>query len=215
MVVLDHFPPLASSHGASVELKTIDDVDLALHELSWLDHAEETLAAACKVRLDQVKTDFEKQRAIEIEGKATTIGARRELLEKAVQGWAKKQLPKHLERDSKTLNLPHGTLSLRVQPLAVAFNEGVDEKDVLNTIERKVKLTERIATWLSKVQIGSFWLSQIVTLKPQLNKSAIKSAWASSRVGHRTMQSLGIQVTGGEDELSIKPAAYHVAKPAA
>lgn len=206
-------PERPTALGSAPTLKTIDDVDAALHELSWLGHATVAVEARLKMELDEAKRRNEFN--VSIDGTPLSPKQRSAELKRAIAAWADEHLRAYLPMGVKTLDLPHGALSLKKQTLSVACREGLEDSDVLKAVEAKVGLVERIVAWLAKVKLGSFLLGQVITLKPQLNKTAIKAAWAANPGGRRTLTALGLEVHGGDDALHIEPSQYHLARPAA
>lgn len=214
MDAVAEMPARPSALGAEFELKTIDDVDAALHEMGWCRLLDSQVDAAMKARIEALKTSLEGQRDLQIGEQQTTLSERAVALEAALIKWGGKQLKKHLPPDSKTLKLPHGEMSFKLQPLAVSLGEGVTEKAVVASIDKKTKLLQLAANLLKKIALGAFHLDQLVRVTPSLDKDGIKTAWAENPKSRGTLKGLGIIVTGGEDAVCVAPSKLTVAKPA-
>lgn len=207
--------------GPELALKTIDDVDQALHELAWCQHRETAIHAETKQAIDQLKKDREPLSELNIAALAetqaelfkTTLGERSATLEEAIKAWAKAHLTEHLEKGSKTLKLPHGEVAWKAQPLAVDLVEGVKEKAVLAAIDKKTGLLQLVTKFLAKIALGAFHLGELVRLTPELDKTAIKAAWDAKPKSRKTLQGLGIRVTGGDDHVVVAPTKHVTAKP--
>lgn len=207
--------------GPELGLKTIDDVDQALHELAWCQHQEAAISAGTKQAIDQLKKDRESLSELKIEATGeteaephkTTLGERAAALEEAIKEWAKAHLNEHLAKGSKTLKLPHGEVAYKLQPLAIGYAEGATEKTVVAAIEQKSKLAALALNLLKKTKLGSFVLSQLVRLTPSLDKDGIKAAWDAAPKSRATLKGLGIIVTGGDDQVVVAPTKHVTAKP--
>lgn len=211
-------PSRPAALAAEFTLTSLDDVDAALHELGWCQHRIAAIDAETKAKVEALKTAQEALFALRLADEdvpSTTVHRRAEALETALQAWAEEHLQQHLARDSKTLKLAHGDLSLKLQPLAVTLGEGVNEKAVVAAIEKKSKLPSLVANLLKKITLGVFSLQQIIRLTPSLDKDGIKAVWEQFPKNRGTLKNLGINVTGGSDAIVVSPAKVKVSKAAA
>lgn len=208
-------PARPTALSSEFHLQTLDDVDAALHELGWCRHREAAIDADTKARIEALKSAQGMLKSLKVgddQTVPTTLADRAAKLEAALVKWGEKHLQKHLEKGSKTLQLPHGEVAIKLQPLAVALAEGVKEKAVYAALDRKTKFLFLLANLLKKITLGVFRLDQIISLKPDLDKNAIKDAWERNPKSRGTLKSLGLIVTGGEDAVVATPAKVKVSK---
>jgi hypothetical protein len=202
---------------AEFKIESLDDVDAALHELGWCQHREAAIDAETKAKIEAIKTAQSKLKELSFgldDEAATTLEKRAATLTAALLKWSDKHLQKHLPKGSKTLQLAHGELSLKLQPLSVVFAEGVKEKDVYAELDRKTKFFALVLNLLKKITLGQFNLSQIIRLKPDINKDALKDAWERNPKSRGTLKGLGLVVIGGADAVAITPAKVKVSNAA-
>lgn len=191
------------------KLKSLDDVDQALHELSWLEHEDARRNAICKQELDAVKVKQADRFTLQIEGELMPLAQRRQFLEEQIAAWCEKHLATHLPEGKKSMNIAHGELGYRAQPMSVGLAEGVKADDVLDKLDRKTSYKERITDLFNKA-FGRFMLGWFVAIKAELSMAKIISAFKEQRVDEKTLNSLGLQVNRPDDKLFIKPARYQV-----
>jgi hypothetical protein len=192
---------------APEKIKTIDDVKSAMHELSWLDHERERRDALCQQEIDALRKRQADRYIIEVDGCLMPLTERRALVNEKVEAWAEKDLPALLPEDKKSLELAHGTLGYRQQPLRVTFAEGMDEQKVLDKIDKKTSFREYLVGLFDRL-LSKTALSVLITIAPKLSMSSITKAYKESRIDKPTLKQIGLIVIEARDELYIKPARY-------
>lgn len=191
------------------KLKSLDDVDQALHELSWLEHEDARRNAICKQELDQVKVKQADRFTVQIDGELMPLAQRRQFLEEQIAAWCDKYLATHLPDGKKSMAIAHGEVGYRAQPLSVGLGEGVTEDSVMDKLDRKTNYKEHILNLFNKI-FGRHMLGWFVTIEAKLSKSKIVAAFKEQRVDEKTLSGLGLIVNRPEDKLYIKPARYQV-----
>jgi phage host-nuclease inhibitor protein Gam len=198
--------------GRDPRLKSLADVDAALHELGWIRARREVLAAEAEAEIAALKERLAERLACEIEGETVSLAERADQLERALAVWAERQLSRHLPAGRKSLDLAHGRIGITETPPAVGFRRRCDAASVLAAVERKFHLTSLLdrvlaATW------GPLTAGDIVRLRTELNKPRIKDAWRGGRERQQALQALGLQVESSSQYV-IEPARVELAAPA-
>lgn len=189
------------------KLKSLEDVDQAMHELSWLDHEDERRNAICQQEINALKTKQADRFTVQIEGELMPLAHRRQFVEQQVAKWCDKHLATHLPEDKKSMAIAHGELGYRAQPMKVELGEGVKADDVLDKLDRKTSFKECIMDLLSKA-FARHVLGNFIEIKASLSFSKILNAFKENRVQEKMLNSVGLLVTRPEDKLFIKPARY-------
>lgn len=197
--------------GSSLDLKTLADVDAALHELGWLQQQTAQVKARTQAAVDRLTAEANGRLQVEIDGQPVAFADRSKALEAALVKWCGAKLAKHLEEaGAQSLKLAHGVIGTRSAPDAVVC----DEKAVLAAVEKRAGLAGLIAGLMQTV-LGAVTLGNVIRLKPEVDKTAAKKAWAASPMRQKTLRSLGLVVETNRSTWVIEPAAIEVAAPAA
>lgn len=200
--------------GQSPKLKSLDDVDAALHELGWLAHQTQVIDGKTQTAVAALQQAAAEKLQVEIDGQAVTFADRSQQLREALERWCEASLAQHLPAGASSLTLAHGTVGLRKLAAAVAFTEGADDKSVLAAVEKRTGLAKLLAG-IAETVLGALTLGNVIRLSPAIDKTAVKRAWEASPQRQRTLKSLGLQVETDRQAWVIEPAAVEVAAPAA
>lgn len=192
---------------APKKLKTLDDVDQALHELSYLEHERQRSEIICQQELDAVKQRQADKFVLQIDSELLPISQRQETVSNLVTEWCDKQLQSHLPEGKKSIDLPHGTLGLRALPLKIECDEGVAPKNVLEKLDKKTNFWQCLTDLLSKM-FSRHLLSDFITIEPKLSFTAILKSYKEHRVDAKALNQLGLVVREPVDQLYIKPGRY-------
>lgn len=189
------------------KLKTLEEIDQALYELSWIDHQQRIIDAQNQQEIDALKKSQASRFDLLVEGVPTTLAERRQTVSAAIQVWSGKHLDEHLVEPKRSLDLPHGTVGKRSLPLAIECSEGVKPRDVIDKLDHKTGFRQAITDLAMKV-IGRCTLGMFVEFKPQLSMISLRNAYKAKRVTDRALNSLGLQVRKESDEMFHEPARY-------
>ncbi len=195
------------------KIKTVQDLDAVLAELSVLAHYQNELTSECSREIDKVKAAYQAQLVCSVGRSTVDLATRRKQLVDVAEAWCRKHLGKHLPADQKSLQLSHGVAGFRAQTPKVALAEGVTEKIAIERIEAQTGIVAAVTALLTKVW-GLFTVGQVVRLVPELNKVEIKKLWDGKPDARATLAELGITVQAGEDLVVLEPTRHSVAKPA-
>lgn len=193
-----------------MKLTTLADVDAALHELGWCRQQTAEVEARTQATVDRLKAEAQQRLEVEIEEEAVFIADRTAALEAALVTWCGAKLAGHLkEAGSQSLKLAHGTIGTRSLPDAVVC----DDKAVLAAVKKRGGLVGLIDKLL-ETALGAITLANVIKLKPEVSKTAAKTAWGKSARHQQTLKSLGVVVETNRSSWVIEPAAIEVAAPA-
>lgn len=201
--------------GIDFGIQTIDDVDNALHEMSWLTSLQESIEAPAKAKIEALKNDSKAKLKIEIDGQPLTIQQRWEALKNAVLTWCVPHLKQHLANGKKSLKLSHGELKTRKNEAAVKIAEGQTEAEVALEIARCGGLLESLDTLLDQKlvlegQESGIPFRNLIAIHFVLAKDPIKQEWARRPEHRELLQSLSISVEE-QEQFTVCPARAQVA----
>lgn len=197
-------PPVQSP----AKLKSLFDVDQALHELSWVRHEQRKIDAAIQQEIDKLKGERQSKYQVMINGSESSLAERQSSLQQSLTTWCNHYLDGHLETEpKKRLDLPHGRVGQRTLPLAIECSEGVKPKDVFDKLDRKCGFREKINEIAAKV-IGRFTLGMFVEFKPALSMVGLRNAFKAQRVDEKTLNTFGLSVRKESEEIFFDSAEY-------
>lgn len=194
--------------GTDFQIKDIETADKALAELSWLRNQLDIVASKTKQKVDSIKTELAPLCLVEIEGQSVQISDRIEILEAALEKFTVKHIEKHLPEGRRSIDLAHGTLGLRKQPLTIAVSEKCKTDDVLELIDiASGGLVAKLRGFLVRAikQLKSS-LNQLVTVKITPNISAIKDAYTEQRLTADQVKGMGLVIREPFDAPVVNPA---------
>ena len=203
--------------GLDVSVKSLDDVDPVLHELSWLYSEQERLDAMAKQKIDSIKKEFQEKAVVTIadttEGgedieDVVTFADRIEALEKPLGTWVSKNLRKHLTGKKKSIDLPHGTIGLRQQPLVIEIPEGSSETVILDTIDAEAEgIIGTIRGWaIKRLKNLACLVGDVLKIETKINLKGIKDAFEDKRLTREQIEALGLTIREASDDAVLNPA---------
>ncbi|MEI8017493.1 MAG: host-nuclease inhibitor Gam family protein [Schlesneria sp.] len=209
--------PRPDSLGLEVSVKSLDDVDPVLHELSWLHSEQDRLDALAKQKIDSIKKEFQEKAVVTIcdttEGgedieDTVTFADRIDALEKPLGTWVAKNLRKHLDGKKKSIDFPHGTIGLRQQPLVVEIPEGTSEKVILDTVDNEAEgIIGTIRGWaVRRLKTLACFVGDVLKIEVKLNLKGIKDALEDKRLTKEQIEALGLTIREASDDAVLKPA---------
>jgi Bacteriophage Mu Gam like protein len=208
--------PRPDALGLEISVKSLDDVDPVLHELSWLHSEQDRLDALAKQKIDSIKKEFQEKAVVNIPAGAfgelsestMTIADRIESLEKPLATWVAKNLRKHLDGRKKSIDFPHGTIGLRQQPLVVEIPEGTSEAVILDTIDAEAEgIIGAIRGWaIKRLKNLSCLVGDVLKIETKINLKGIKDAFEDKRLTKEQIEALGLTIREASDDATIKPA---------
>lgn len=203
-------PARPATLGATLNLESVEHVDAALHELGFIRRQEAIIKGRSQTAIDKLTAANAERLRFEIDGQAVTFSGRAEDLEAAIADWCAKYLPDHLEGESKSLRLTHGTVGSKKLPDCVAC----EDKKVLAAVEKKAGLKGLIAALL-QTALGAITLGGLIRIKTEVDKTAIKRVWDQGGHAQRTLKALGVTVETDRKAWVIEPNDYEVTAPVA
>jgi len=193
------FVPVPSSRG---------DLDDLLQEHSYLDSLEATANAVCAAAVRMAQAACAKKLVTEVDGLEVSFADRRKAIRNAITTYVQMH---HDEvfGDAKTAKFNFGTLKLRGRPRGIAIREGLTDEDVKARLDKLSGLSGKITRWLAG-KVFAQPLAVFYRIKSEINWQALKPAVLDGRVRPRDAHALGLECSGGEDELSIDVAQWTV-----
>lgn len=191
------------------KIESRDYADAALHEMAWLNHERASIEAKAQKRIDAIKTETKGLLVVDVDGRDVPIDDRLALLESNVLEWCGANLDQYLKGKEKSLKLPHGKLVKRKLLDAIAFSGVKDEAEVLDRINQRVPLLDKMNRILAQM-LGVFRLGAILKLTATLNKPAIKAAWENQPDDRAALTELGLTLKVGEERTSVEPSEYQI-----
>lgn len=157
-------------------INSIADLETAMNEMQKLD-------AGVREAYAQLSADIAKRRG-EIDDKLGKDNARKIELENLIQEFVDKNKADVFPSGKKTLELPAGTISLRLGPLSIALKKGTKTEAVVAAAKR-LKLA-------------------ILRQPPEeLDKDAVKELIADGVIDDEKLKALGL-VTNQSETITIK-----------
>lgn len=183
--------------GQQPRFGTLDEVQAALNLLSWLASKKALIEAEHKRSIDRMNTAAAQQMRLEVEDVTVSydeyiVGIEsgiREFVQANPEPWATK----------RTVEFPAGTVALRQMPQRI---ELIDETPTqfVKRVGEKFGIVEKLIAWLKRQKLWPF-----VRLKPELNLSEIKAAFARGEIDKAALKRFGLQVVPARDEVVITP----------
>ncbi|QDT95539.1 host-nuclease inhibitor Gam family protein [Gimesia aquarii] len=207
-------PSSADSIKGSIESE--EDLDKALHELSFLNAYDKSVDARCSEQIESIKRQYERKKVLPC-GKTTLqyTKDRYSQLSQMVIDYCNNNRSTLISRNSKTRKFPHGSISFKVQPSKVEYRSGLNEEGSMKLLDKLLQSTliEMIMAWLKSICIfgknkEARLLSEVIELKPRLSVSKIKKAFEEGRLTTDHLKQLGLKYSQGKEQLTIKPAEY-------
>jgi phage host-nuclease inhibitor protein Gam len=199
--------------GRKFTLTTQEDVNAALHELGWLKQRAEVVEAETKQGISQLKEQAARELMVEIDGETLSCADRIAELGDAIEACWRRKAKKWLDPGSESKEFAHGKVGFRRAPDVVAFIGERDERTVLKTFAEKASIRTLIEKWLSAF-LGKLRLGEIIRLKYELDKDAIKQAWQTP-AKRAVFKNLGIMVETDRVNVIIEPSKIEVSAPLA
>ncbi|TXH11973.1 MAG: hypothetical protein E6R03_13770 [Hyphomicrobiaceae bacterium] len=201
--------------GADVSVKTLADADAVLHELAWLANEKARIAAEAKQKIDRIKADAAEKAFVDIDGTAVAFDKRVELLESKLSKWVESQIERHLDGKKRTVELPHGKVGLRQQPLVAMIGDESTEATVLDAIDERCGVVTAIKAQLErKSQIGKARCGDLISVEIKPALKAMKDALEAMRLSREDVESLGVSIRDAYDEPVLTPTKMIVADAA-
>ena len=202
--------------GVDPVIESVEDLDKAIYELSFLGALDSSIDARCTEQIESLKSQYEKKKVLPFPpGRIVYIKERVEQLTTLVCDYCRAHRSELLEGKKKTRTLPHGSVSFKDQPAKVEYRAGLQEADSMKLLDKLLQSTliELILAWLKSICIfgtnkEARLLSEVVELKPKLSIAKIKEAYEKKRLTTAHLKQLGLKYTKGSEKLTVKPSAY-------
>lgn len=200
--------------GVELALTSVEDVDKALHEMSWLTLEQRRIEDPSKARIQAEMASTQAKLVVEVAGKPMTIKERWEALSTAILSWAKKGLAPVLPPNKKSLALSHGVIKTRDLAAAVEMLQGAKADVAAAAIAKEAGVLKGLEPLL-EAKVHGVAVGRLISIKVELDKAAIKAVWDEKEkpelVGF--LKSLSISVSAGKTQISIEPADLQVTTP--
>lgn len=200
--------------GVELALTSVEDVDKALHEMSWLTLEQRRIEDPSKARIQSEMAATQAKLVVEVAGKPMTIKERWEALSTAILTWAKKGLKPVLPPGKKSLALSHGVIKTRDLAAAVEMLQGAKADVAATAIAKAAGILKGLEPLLDQPLHG-VRIGRLISVKVELDKAAIKEAWDEEERPELVafLKSLSISVSAGKTQISIEPADLQVTTP--
>lgn len=205
--------------GVDPVIESVEDLDKAIYELSFLGALDSSIDARCTEQIESLKSQYEKKKVLPLApGRIVYIKERVEQLTTLVCDYCRANRSQLLEGKKKTTTLPHGSVSFKDQPAKVEYRAGLKEADCMNLLDKLLpsSIIELLAAWLKSLCIFGTnenkaevrLLSEVIEVKPKLSITKIKEAYEKKRLTTEHLKQLGLKYTKGSEKLTVKPSAY-------
>lgn len=178
------------------EVASIEEVAVALQELSWIGSRQSTEKAKLEQAIRLLKADAEKRQQIKVGRHNTTLGERAQVLEQAVAAFVEANKQIITETGKKTRKFTHGQISLRSTKLSI---EPLDETTFDDVLEAVRNLN----------------LRRFYETKYSLDKSRIIEEVAAGKFSEGDLTKIGCRRVDPTDQVKIKPSEYSLEEPMA
>ena len=199
-----------SALGKSFQIKSLEDCDLVLAELSWLRDQGDTLAARLSQKIAALTTETNASAVVEIDGDRVRMADRVEVLELAIEKWLAKNIAGKLPDGAKSIDLPHGRVGLRQTVLSVSVPKSVKDDVILTAIDGlALGLVRKLLSFVQRfVKSLGVSLSDLITVKTSVNTSGIKKAISNKHITAETVRGLGLEVVEPFDAVTYSVNKY-------
>lgn len=210
----DTLKPPAKRLPAEPVCETVEDLERAACELSYLKALEAHVKAECDQAIQAAKDTASKQLVTRVGSGKVPVADRAAALEEAIGDYAEAHKSELLgEGDGKTVSLNHVELAWRYKPESVTHRESswVTVKKIVEALD----LLKRFAEWLQQIVIRKATKSakattaqDLIKLEAKPDLKAATAAYKEGRLKKTDLRKYGLQVVGGDDVLQIKPRSY-------
>jgi hypothetical protein len=196
--------------GATIKLKSIEDVDAALAELAWLKSRQDVVDATMQELHAAVEVDRPKAETILVEGEPLFLCQRVEQLDEAVSDWLPKHLEKLLPEKGNTLKREHGQLTTKSVATYIRPIGELTEEQVIEKIEAASQPQSQIMTKVRGIcavffcRAAKVLFGDLITIKVTPNKTGRLAAWKEGRLTAAMLKPLGLEVVSDEKTYSYK-----------
>lgn len=175
------------------EIGSIEDLAVAVHEISWLESREQTENAKVDQAIRLLKAEAEQRRQIKVGRNNTTLTERQAALAAAIVAFVEANPEVITETGKKTRKFTHGEISLRSTKLSIAPQEDCDWDQVLETVR--------------DLNYRRFYEIVYKLDKSRIIEEVAAGKFEPTKIGCRRVEP--------EDQVKIKPGHYTVETPAA
>lgn len=197
--------------GAEVKIDGLETADQVLHELAWIQNRFQVIDAEAKAKIDAIKVAADAQAFVTIDEVEVTLADRQKFLSELLAKWTEKHIDKHFEGKKRSVDLPHGKLGLRQQPLVAAIGKEENAASVLDKINETFEFQTTINTLLDKkAGVGTAKVRDLLDIKITPACKAMKDGLAAKRLTAEDLQAIGIELREAYDEPIVTPTAIIV-----
>lgn len=197
-------------------LRSADDLDRALAELSWIDAESQRVEAAAQKEIAAVKARYQEQLVVAIDDAERTFAERRAELAEAVEKFAVRKRDALLEAGKKSRVLTHGTIGWRNGAPAVVYRDGESEKTLIERATRGCNLLAKLRELLAKLcPIRRVPADHVFDVKLSLNKTRVKTLHAEGKLSDAQLAELGLAVETPAEQFYLQVNDYPVQRESA
>ena len=206
-------PGCFAALGPEVTIETLDQANLVLHELAWVQQQLGKVAADVKIKIDALKAAAppsvkikDPARSIAEDPVEVSLLDRQELLQQTLATWTAEHIAEHLTGKKRSIDLPHGRLGLRQRPQIVEMAEGWAESAVLAAIDEIAGVVAAVTGILDrKTGIGSARVRDLLDIQINVSCKAARDAIEAQRVTAAELEPLGLVIREAYDEPVVTP----------
>lgn len=195
---------------ATPDVKSHDDVDLALQELGFLSALEASINARCKTEVDALQKKYSDELVVDVRGENVGIADRRQKLQEAVASYCKKKRKTVLDGPKKSRDFTHGAVGWKSSSVSYVFDGDNTPKGLLERVEKQLGLAAKLVAWLKRQTVFGVRLDRFIELKPAIRITAVKAAVEAGEITPAALKKLGMKVEQGSETFYVKPADYTV-----
>jgi len=197
--------------GLDVSVRSLSDADAVLHEMAWIGSQKATLAAQAKQRIDAIKVEAEAKAVVEVEGQMLSLDQRLETLSVRLAKWVAANAEKHLTGKRRSMDLAHGKIGLRQQPLVAMLGDEATDASVLDAIDEQTGLVVAVNAILERRttlcnDAGKAKAGDLISVEIKPAYKSMKDALEAKRVTREQLAALGVSVRDPYDEPVLTPS---------
>lgn len=203
----------------SPQCQSLNDVETALHEMSYIASLKSTVKASVAQQCELVKLDGEKRLVIPVAGEKVSVHPRAKELESAVASYCNDHRDEILDGlKTKSRKLTHGTLAWKKQPKHIGFTDDAAPEQLAEKIDKAADektaggggLRGALMRSLKRIPIGQITLADLLNVTFEVDKARLLALVKDGLLQPEDLAALGLEVVQPPEKFSARPHQYTV-----
>lgn len=189
--------------GIRPRIKSTDDAELALRELSWCAAVQAAVTEQAQQLIGAIQ-DAAKHAAVFQSGEESVpIADRRAALEAELLRWADANRITLCPGKKKSVALTHGTIKWRDGKDSVEYAEGWTQKAAIKVVGNESGLLAKIEALVDKLD----WFG-VFEAKLSVNRTNACKARNKQQLSDERLSEVGLEFREGEEYITVEPAEF-------